>query len=151
MRFQQLSELLGYVATCRIEMSKLYSRLQVEADSTRVKMMLEYFQQHQKGVSEKLENYIDEAPKKVLDTWYKDISFEDFIKRCHDTVLTANMTEEDVLELHLNLDNRLIELLQKTAEHSSSIDISGALNDLVRVEKIQQQRLVHSCIRMDDI
>ncbi|RTR35037.1 hypothetical protein [Shewanella atlantica] len=151
MRFQQLSELLGYVATCRVEMAQLYNRLQTEADSSRVKMMLEYFQQHQKGVAEKLENYIDEAPKRVLDTWYKDITFEDFVKRCQDTVLTANMSEEDVLELHLELDNALINLLNKTAENSSSSEIAGALNDLVRVEKIQQQRLVHSSIRMDDM
>lgn len=151
MRFQQLSEVLGYVATCRTEMATLYRRLESEADSSRVKMMLEYFNQHQKGVAEKLENYIDEAPKRILDTWYKDISFEDFIKKCHDTVLTANMSEEDVLELHLDLDNRLIDLLEKTAEHSSSTDVVGALNDLVRVERIQQQRLVHSSIRMDDL
>ncbi|NRB24518.1 hypothetical protein [Shewanella sp.] len=151
MRFQQLSELLSYVATCRVEMAKLYSRLQQEADSARVKMMLEYFQQHQMGVSEKLKNYTDTAPKNVLDTWYKDISFEDFIKRCRETVLTAKMSEEDVLDFHLNLDNRLIQLLQDTAEHSSSVGIAGTLNELVRVEKIQQQRLVHSCIRMDDL
>lgn len=149
MRFQQLSELLSYVATCRVEMAKLYSRLQQEADSTRVKMMLEYFQQHQMGVSENLKNQIDTAPKNVLDTWYKDISFEDFIKRCRETVLTAKMSEEDVLDLHLN--NRLIQLLQDTAEHSSSVGITGTLNELVRVERIQQQRLVHSCIRMDDL
>ena len=61
------------------------------------------------------------------------------------------MSEEDILELHLKLDNLLIDLLQVTAEHSSSVDIAGTLNELVRVERIQQQRLVHSSIRMDDI
>ena len=72
MRFQQLSELLSYVATCRHEMANLYGRLLTDADSSRVKMMLVYFRQHQNSVAEQLENYIDEAPKKVLDTWYKD-------------------------------------------------------------------------------
>ncbi|GGI70568.1 hypothetical protein GCM10007978_05650 [Shewanella hanedai] len=151
MRFQQLSELLSYVATCRHEMANLYGRLLTDADSSRVKMMLVYFRQHQNSVAEQLENYIDEAPKKVLDTWYKGITFEDFIRRCNDITLTANMSVEDILETHLDLDNRLIDLLQKTAEHSSSNEIAGALNDLVRVEKIQQQRLVHSSIRMDDL
>ncbi|MEC4729129.1 hypothetical protein HWQ46_26870 [Shewanella sp. D64] len=151
MRFQQLNELLGYVATCRHEMAQLYARLLNDADSSRVKMLLVYFKQHQNAVAEQLENYIDEAPKKVLNTWYKDITFEDFIRRCNEVTLTANMSEEDILELHLDLDNRLIDLLQKTAEHSSSNEIAGVLNDLVRVEKIQQQRLVHSSIRMDDL
>ncbi|MEI6858968.1 MAG: hypothetical protein V5788_04145 [Shewanella sp.] len=151
MRFKQLRELLNYVATCRVEMAKLYSRLQTDADSTRVKMMLVYFQQHQLGVSDKLNKYIDLASTNVLGTWYKDIIFEDFIKKCRDTVLTAKMSEEDILALHLNLDNRLINLLQETAEHSSSLDIAETLHELVRVEKIQQQRLVHSSIRMDDL
>ncbi|MEZ9596945.1 hypothetical protein AB4298_20195 [Shewanella sp. 10N.261.52.F9] len=151
MRIQQLSELLDYVATCRIEMAQLYSRLHTQADSSRVKLMLEYFQQHERHTAEKLENYIDEAPKKVLDTWYKDVVFEDFIAICQKTSMPANMSEDDVLELHLNLDNRLIGLLEKTASSSATTETKGALEDLVRVEKIQQQRLVHSSIRMDDI
>ncbi|GIU06190.1 MULTISPECIES: hypothetical protein [unclassified Shewanella] len=151
MRIQQLSELLDYVARCRIEMAQLYSRLHAHADSSRVKLMLEYFQQHERNTAEKLEDYIDEAPKKILDTWYKDIVFEDFIGQCQKLTLPANMTEDDVLELHLKLDNSLIGLLEKTANSSATAETKGALEDLVRVKKIQQQRLVHSSIRMDDI
>lgn len=151
MRFQQLSELLTYLVKCRYEMSKLYRRLYSEADSSRAKLMLDYFSKHEQDVAVNLEHYIEDAPTKVLNTWYKDITFEDFVQRCQQTQLTANMDEEDILALHLDLDNRLIDLLSKTAEHSSSADIAGVLADLVRVEKIHQQRLVHSSIRMDDM
>ncbi|QQX79513.1 hypothetical protein JK628_18605 [Shewanella sp. KX20019] len=151
MRIQQLSELLDYVATCRLEMAQLYSRLHMQADSSRVKLMLEYFKQHELQTAEKLENYIDEAPRKILDTWYKDIVFEDFITLCIKQTMPANMSEDDILELHLELDNKLIGLIEKTALSSASAETKGALDDLVRVEKIQQQRLVHSSIRMDDI
>lgn len=151
MRIQQLRELLEYVAQCRIEMAQLYGRLHAQADSSRVKMMLEYFQQHQKKVAEKLQDYVDDAPKRILDTWYKDITFEDFSARCQQAMLPANMQEDDVLNLHLDLENRLIALLEKTAETTAMAEIKSALKDLVRVEKTQQQRLVHSTIRMDDI
>ncbi|PKG55632.1 hypothetical protein [Shewanella sp. GutDb-MelDb] len=151
MRIQQLSELLNYVANCRLEMAQLYSRLHSQADSSRVKLMLEYFQQHERQTADKLENYIDAAPKKILDTWYKDIVFEDFSALCLKQTLPANMSEEDILELHLELDNKLIGLIEKTSLSSASAETKGALEDLVRVEKIQQQRLVHSSIRMDDI
>lgn len=151
MRIQQLRELIEFIAKCRLDMAQLYHRLHTQADSSRVKLMLEYFEQHQKHIAETLEDYIDDAPNKILDTWYKDIVFEDFGKRCRDTMLAANMTEDDVLNLHLDLENRLIALLEKTAGSSASAEVKGALEDLVRVEKIQQQRLVHSTIRMDDI
>ncbi|MCZ4338914.1 hypothetical protein [Shewanella colwelliana] len=151
MRFQQLSEQLAYVSKCRLEMAKLYSRMYGAVDSSRVKLMLEYFQQHQKDVSKKIDDYIEEAPSRLLQLWYNDITFEDFIKRCQEITPKANMSEEDLLDLHLELDNRLIALFEKTADSSVPGEVKSALNDLVRVEKIQQQRLVHSSIRMDDI
>ncbi|QDE32547.1 MULTISPECIES: hypothetical protein [Shewanella] len=151
MRFQQLSELLDYVANCHLDMEKLYKRLDNNADSSRVKMMLDYFQQHQRHTYETLERYIEGAPLRILNTWYKDITFEDFSKRCAETMLPANMDEEAVLELHLDLENRLIALVEKTAMSSPTEEIKNTLMDLVRVTKTQQHRLVLSTLRMDDI
>jgi len=151
MRIQQLSELLEYIANCRLGMSKLYKRLHRNADSSRVKLMLEYFQQHEQHIYDTLESYIEDAPAKILDTWYQDVVFEDFLKRCDETSLPANMDEEQLLELHLDLENRLIALLEKTAELTSSNDAKSALLDVIRVAQTQQKRLVHSVLRMDDI
>ncbi|WP_394130361.1 hypothetical protein [Shewanella maritima] len=151
MRIQQLSELLEYIAECRLSMGKLYSRLHRNADSSRVKLMLEYFQQHEQHIHDTLIRYIDDAPKRILDTWFKDVVFEDFAKRCENTTLPANMSEEEVLELHLDLENRLIDLLEKTATNCATNEITGALTDLVTVARTQQKRLVHSAMRMDDI
>jgi len=151
MRIQQLNELLDYVVKCRLETAKLYHRLHNQADSARVKLMLEYFKNHERHRAESLESYIEDAPSKVLETWYKAIVFEDFIALCQQQTLSAVVTEDDVLELYLVLDNKLIGLVESAALASTCNETKGALEDLVRVEKIQQQRLVHSCIRMDDI
>ncbi|QIR13611.1 hypothetical protein [Shewanella aestuarii] len=151
MRIQQLSELLEYVAKCRLDMASLYKRLHRNADSSRVKLMLKYLQQHEKHVHDTIESYIEDAPAKILDTWFQDVVFEDFTKRCTDTTLPANMDEDLVLELHLDLENRLIGLLENTADSSPNGDIKSALLDLVRVAQTQQKRLVHSVLRMDDI
>ncbi|MCH1932051.1 hypothetical protein L9G16_17905 [Shewanella sp. A25] len=151
MRIQQLRDLLEYVANCRLDMAQLYGRLNNQADSARVKLMLEYLESHQKHVAEKLRDYIDEAPQRILDTWYKDFVFEDFTKRCQDIMLPANIDEDEVLNLHLELENLLIGLLEKTEHSTTAEDARSALADLIRVEKTQQQRLVHSTIRMEDI
>lgn len=151
MRIQQLSELLDYVAKCRLDMKKLYKRLHNNADSERVKMMLQYFRQHEKHIHDTLESYIEDAPAKILDTWYHDVNFEDFAKRCDSINLPANMTEEQVLDVHLDLENRIIKLLEETAAASPTADAKSALEDLVRVQQTQQKRLVHSVMRMEDI
>lgn len=151
MRIQQLRELLQYVIECRYAMSTLYARLDSYAESPRVKLLLEYYQFHEKEVATQLADYIDSAPPKLLDTWYKDIIFEDFIKRCETFNLASDMTCDQVLDLHMSLENSLIELIETTASSSHCENTRNMLLNLAQVERNHLHRLVHSSLRMDDL
>jgi hypothetical protein len=151
MRIQQLSEILTLIADARLEMKALYARMSQHVDATRVKMILDYFQQHEQKVHDSLMRYSKDAPKRILDTWYQDIVFEDFSARCKAVTLAPNASDEDVLELHLDLENRLIEFLEKVAITGATEEIRSALMGLVEVERTRQKRLVHSVLRMEDI
>ncbi|QSX31941.1 MULTISPECIES: hypothetical protein [Shewanella] len=151
MRMQQLKEWLDYLVHCRQDMALLYGRLQQQADASRVKLLLGYLQKQQVHIAQAMEDYIDQAQPGSLDVWYKDVEFEDFLHRCQALMLPANMNSEDVLALHLDLENRLIALLEMLAQKSAHSDTCSMLEDLVRVERVQQQRLVHSAQRMEDI
>jgi hypothetical protein len=151
MRIQQLSEILTLIADARLEMKALYARMSQHVDATRVKMMLDYFQLHEQKVHDSLIRYSKDAPKRILDTWYQDIVFEDFSARCKAVTLAPNASDEDVLELHLDLENRLIEFLEKVAITGATEEIRSALMGLVEVERTRQKRLVHSVLRMEDI
>jgi hypothetical protein len=113
--------------------------------------MLDYFQLHEQKVHDSLIRYSKDAPKRILDTWYQDIVFEDFSARCKAVTLAPNASDEDVLELHLDLENRLIEFLEKVAITGATEEIRSALMGLVEVERTRQKRLVHSVLRMEDI
>ncbi|MCS4558941.1 hypothetical protein L9G74_21210, partial [Shewanella sp. C32] len=82
MRIQQMREVIDFVAECHLEMAQVYHRLNDQAESTRTKMWLDYFEQHQKGVARHVEDYSEAAPKRVLDSWYKDFVVEDFKTHC---------------------------------------------------------------------
>lgn len=151
MRIQQLSEILKFIADARLEMKALYARMSQHVDATRVKMILDYFQQHEQKVHDSLIRYSKDAPKRILDTWYQDIVFEDFSARCQAVTLAPNASDEDVLELHLDLENRLIGFLEKVATTGATEEIRSALMGLVEVERTRQKRLVHSVLRMEDI
>ncbi|MBB1268299.1 hypothetical protein [Shewanella sp. SR44-3] len=151
MRIQQLSELLKLIASGRLEMKTLYRRLSQHVDSTRVKMVLDYLGKNQQQAHDALARYLAEAPTRILGTWYDGVVFEDFSKRCKAINLAPNANDEDVLELHLDLENRLLALLQQGADLAPTQEIRSALSELVAVEKNQQRRLVHNVQRMEDI
>lgn len=151
MRIQQLSEILQLIANARLEMKSLYRRLSQNADATRVKMLLDYFQQHEQKVHDSLVRYSKEAPKRILETWYQDIVFEDFAHKCNSVSLAANANYGEVLELHLKLENDLIDFLEHAAITGPTEEIRSALIGLVEVERTRQKRLVHSVLRMEDM
>ncbi|MBY6187662.1 hypothetical protein KUV89_13645 [Marinobacter hydrocarbonoclasticus] len=151
MRFQQLKEILDHLIESRSAMSQLYRRMTSQADSPRAKMLLEYMVIHEKEVVEKLANYQDEASPRVLDTWFENVQGEDFIVLCQKTELPATMTEQDVLGLALDLENRLLDLLHAALEVAPTQDVKSAIESLLQAERVRQQRFVHSTMRMDDM
>ncbi len=151
MRFQQLKEILAHLIESRSALSQLYRRMVSQADSPRAKMLLEYMVIHEKEVVEKLTNYLEDAPSRVLDTWFENVQGEDFVARCQKVELPATMTEQDVLGLALELENSLLDLLHDALEVAPTPDVKSAIESLLQAERVRQQRFVHSTMRMDDM
>ncbi|MBY5992290.1 hypothetical protein [Ferrimonas balearica] len=151
MRFQQLKEILEHLIDSREALGQLYRRMEHQADSPRAKMLLEYMVIHEKEVTEKLTAYLDEAPIKVLDTWFENVQGEDFVALCQQTALPATMTEQDILGKALDLENRLLDLLHAALEVAPTQDVKSAIESLLQAERVRQQRFVHSTMRMDDM
>ncbi|USD37100.1 MULTISPECIES: hypothetical protein [Ferrimonas] len=151
MRFKQMRELLEYVVECRMAMSKLYERLNNQADSSRVKLLLDYLKNHQIEVADKVSEYIDDAPQGVLDTWFKRLDYDDIVAECTAVTLNAGVDEHDVMNLALELDNKVLALLHLALEQSEHQETRQALESVLQAERIRQQRFVHSTLRMDDI
>ncbi|MCF1427335.1 MAG: hypothetical protein LPH19_05065 [Shewanella sp.] len=148
---QQLRDVLERIAECHLEMQSLYRRLHSNCDSARTRLMLEYLQQHQKHIADTIESYIDDAPKQMMDTWYENLEMGRFKQACEAIVPVASMTEDELLELHLKLDNRVLGYVEHLVEKAPTGEIESAMSDLLRVSKTQQHRLVHSVARMEDI
>ncbi|MGI2259154.1 hypothetical protein [Shewanella sp. GXUN23E] len=148
---QQLRDVLERIAECHLEMQALYRRLHNNCDSARTRLMLEYLQQHQKHIADTIESYIDDAPRRMMDTWYENLEMGGFKQACEAIVPVAGMTEEELMDLHLKLDNRVLGYLERLVEMAPTGEIESAMSDLLRVSKTQQQRLVHSAARMEDI
>ena len=151
MRFKQLVELLDYVIDCRVAMAKLYERLGHEADSSRVKLLLDYLKQHQNEVAEHTKEYRDSASTGVLETWFKRLDYDDINAELQMVTISSSMDEYQVMDLALELDNKVLDLLQLALEQSEHQDTKSALEASLRAERIRQQRFVHNTLRMDDI
>ena len=151
MRIQQLRYMLEHVVETYLEMHKLYLRLYHYADGTRAKLLLNYLQQQELVQSQVLATYIETSTKAMLDTWYENASVVGLTSSYANIYLPANMTTDQVIDLHLQLDSEVIATLDNLAANSLNHKIQLALKTLVNSAEIKQQRLIHSAARFDDL
>lgn len=151
MRIQQLRDILAHLAQHHQDMKRLYQRLYIESNSARTKLLLVYLQQHQRHIANSIEDYITKAPHALLNTWYENVPLDHFTENCQAITADTTMDDEELIDLHLSLDNELLTYLTQAVDLAPTEKIHYALSQLLQVSQVQQHRLVHSVIRMQDI
>ncbi|MBV7316744.1 hypothetical protein [Shewanella sp. NIFS-20-20] len=151
MRVQQLRSVLEHVTESRLEMHKLYLRLYHFADGTRVKLLLNYLQSEELAKSQAIAAYIDTSAKRTLDTWFENVRFESIHIACDKVYLPADMTTDQVMDLHLTLDAEVMSVLDKILNLAINNDVRSALSSIVSTAKVKRQRLMHNLTRMEDM
>ena len=151
MRFNQLKLLLEHFVSCREAMQAMYRRLELNADSERVRMLLAYLQHQEKENAEHLEDFISQAKQDVLDTW-TDIRLEqDLPARIAKISQPANMSSDDVTTLALDLGEQSLALLRLAKDELSMLGARQFIGNLIEHQEKRQKQMVHATHRLDDI
>ena len=151
MRFKQVGELVQGLIDARLALGKLYARLAAQVDSSRSRMVLEYLSGRERAGHDQLLNYLQQAPRGVIDTWFQNAFDSDFVARLNRIQLDAGACPNDVLELALGLDQQLIELLAQQAAQASTPESRDALLSMMADEQLQQRKMVLNIARFEDI
>ncbi len=151
MRYNQLKLLLEHFVSCREAMQAMYRRLELNADSERVRMLLAYLQHQEKENAEHLQDFIAQAKQELLDTW-TDIRLEqDLPAKIAKISQPANMTSDDVASIALELSEQSLAILRLAKDELSMLGARQFIGNLIEHQEKRQQQMVHATHRLDDI
>ncbi|GDY28280.1 hypothetical protein AHAT_41700 [Agarivorans sp. Toyoura001] len=151
MRFNQLNLLLEHFVSCREAMQAMYRRLELNADSERVRMLLNYLQHQERENAAHLQAFISQAKPELLDTW-TDIRLEqDLLDKVAKLSKPADMTSDDVGSLALELSEQSLGLLRLAKDELTMLGARQFLANLIEHQEKRQQQMVHATHRLDDI
>ncbi|MGY5451326.1 hypothetical protein ACVFI8_10345 [Agarivorans sp. MS3-6] len=151
MRFNQLKQLLEHFVACREAMLPLYRRLELNADSERVRMLLAYLQHQEKDNAAHLKDFIHQAKPELLDTWTDIRAEQDLVEKMAKLSLPANMSSDDVSTLALDLSEQSLALLRMAKDALTMLGARQFLGNLIEHQEKRQQQMVHATHRLDDI
>lgn len=150
MRFKQLKDVLDYLINAHQQMGEYYTQLSDTVLQQRVKLILDYLAEHENHISNELLQYEKDAPYGVLNAWFQDIQDDPLLLKLEQPP-APDLSEEQVMRIALELDDRLISLYEQLASHCKSSAARDALENLLDQEKQRKKRFVLSMLRMHDL
>lgn len=135
MPYKRIKEFLSYIEECHVALSKLYHRLSLEVEDEKVKLLLDYMTNKERLVCLNMHKYIKQCSFDFLNEWLDDEQDRSFPHQCKIMVQQPKLTIEDVLSLAMKFDIQLIELMQKAAHNSATIESELAFEHLTNKEE----------------
>ena len=142
MRFKLIREFLTYIEECHLALAELYTRLGLESNDERVKLLLDFMKNKEQLSYQHLHEYVIQAPVSVLETWLDNVFDQSFPMRCQQLQLQAELSIDDIVSLAMNLDTQIIELLQNATYSSPTIEAEVALENLT----LHEEKALHQVI-----
>ncbi|AJF07430.1 hypothetical protein [Geoalkalibacter subterraneus] len=151
MRFEQTVDVLEHVGLFHRKTAELYRALTERVSSPRVKMLLDYMARHEDRVALSIREYRDESRPQVLSSWFKYTHDEDIFAPLKEVDLDRDYDFDDVLDLALTLDSKLLELYQDMSTQAVSPEVKDMFNSLLLREMEEKQKLMRAAAGLLDL
>lgn len=151
MRFEQTRDVLNHVGAFHREAGLLFRQLMEHSSSARVRMLLDYMSRHEFNQEKNIAAFSNDSPERVLSGWFKYTHDEDIFAPLRVVNPESDLPFDDVLDLAVDLDAKLLELYQEMVERSSSNEVRDLFGSLLQRELKEKQVLIRSAMGLLDI
>jgi len=154
MACETIEDIFNRIRRFHKELSDFYQKLNDTAQQERVKMLLDYLQQHEKNLEESLASYQTEVSNNILKTWFKFHIPDELHDTCCKQLSIENKlnaSTDEIVALALKLDDCLINLCSMIIEKTDIPEIRDVFTNLLNLEKKQEMQLARNSLTINDI
>jgi len=149
--YQQTYEIIESIRSFHIHMRNFYERLHEKDENQRVKMLLDYLGHYEKFREKTLARFIEVAPRKVMDTWYKYIPGNISPDCCENIEIKSHMCVDDIFQIALSNNNCLIEFYEGMVRCSENKEVRDVFDFLLDRIKIEEKNLARDALWLHDL
>lgn len=151
MRFEQTRDVLNHVGAFHREAGLLFRQLMEHNSNARVRMLLDYMARHEFNLQKNIAAFSNESPESILSGWFKYTHDKDIFAPLREVNPESDLPFDDVLDLAVDLDVKLLELYEEMVERSPSNAVRDMFNSLLQRELKEKQVLIRSAMGLLDI
>ncbi|MAT70259.1 MAG: hypothetical protein CMJ58_12140 [Planctomycetaceae bacterium] len=151
MSYERVGTVLKEVCDFHRRESDLFGRLAQEVRQPRAKLLLESMSDHERQLAAGLSEYVAGAPVGLLNTWLgRQLDLPSALA-ISDPELPDDATVDELLQLGLDLDDRLLEVLQECADCCGPDGVRQLFRTFVEQQQQEERLLARQAMRAIDL
>jgi len=151
MPYGQAKEIINAARAFHQRASTFYQQLGNQAESAKVKMLLDYLVRHEAHLERALSDYSQEVRSKALNSWYQYAQEKCLLQPFDVSQYPKDMTVDDVMNIGLNIDSCLIASYKGMAEAATSSEVREIFENLLLMEQQQKHKLARIALEIGDM
>lgn len=151
MRFEQTKDILEHARTFHNYVAEYYHQLKEKSNKERLKMFLDYFEEHERHLEETIADYEESLNEKLLKTWFKMSPCEEVFKKLQALLKAGENSVEQLIQLALQVDDCLINMYKTLAERAEVPKLRELFTDLIQLEENEKRKAVRTLILSADM
>lgn len=151
MAYETVRDVFDRIRHFHNQVSEYYHQLHEIADKERVRILLDYMDRHEKKLEECMTEYEDEAPKEVLNAWFKYTPVSTYQECFKDSALKHDMSIDDVITVAIRLDDCLINVFKRIVDSSESSKIKEIFNCLLKSAEKEKKKFVNEALELREM
>ena len=149
MRFETTRDMIHHARDVHAMIAKHFHEMADKTENARVKMLLDYFEAHERHLQNALDQYEANAPAAVLNTWFQFSSCESKLDQLKSLFSDKNVSTDEVIDQVLTLDECIMDMYRKTASEAETDEVREMFRNILEMEENEQRRIVKNAMRLD--
>lgn len=150
MRFERAVDAINHVCIFHNLLSECYQKMSNMSNSEKGKLLLDYMAENEKTLVKRLSDYKEQAPEKILNTWFQYANDEDILTPPEFTNYGPIKAPEDVVEFAMKYSDKLIEFYSEMSNYCDNVALQEVFDNLSDMQNQEKNKLSMNIDRLMD-
>jgi rubrerythrin len=149
MRLETTRDMLHHARDAHALIAKHFHKLADQTDDARVRLLLDYLEQHEQHLQSALNEYEADAPGRILNSWFPFTSCEQKLEQLKSLFTEHRVSTDAVIDQVLALDECIMDMYRKITQEAELSEVREMFKRILKMEENEQRRVVKNAMRLD--
>lgn len=142
--YKQTADVFAFVEDYHRKIQQLFDDLKDESEKKRVQLLLDHLDRHKRRYADAMKDYSENETRTINETWIQYVPHNEYLN-LEGLEISPELSIDEVVEIALELDNRLINFFNVLAEGTTlPPKVKNVFKRMIEQEEAEKEEIVQT-------